>query len=200
MQTKRPNFEDIKTGAEFNTWYWLKEEMVDICKRSGLPANGRKFDLRDRIMFYLDNDGKALQESKTKKKTSSFNWAKEKLMKDTIITDTISFGPNFRRFMKSEIGNSFSCNSDFMDWVKSNTGKSLLDAVNTWNELENRKKDPNFRRTIAANNMLAQYTRDFLHDNKNKTLKDAKKFWNLKKQLPTENGFVIYESSDLKLK
>lgn len=195
----RPRFEDIRTGDEFNQWYWLKEEMVNICRRSGLPTNGRKFELRDRIMYALDNDGKLKPEPKKQKKQSKFNWAKSQLSLDTLITDNVSFGPNFRRFMKSEIGNKFFCHSDFMDWVKSNAGKSLSEAVEKWYELEKRKEDPNFKRTIADNNMLAQYVRDFLEDNKNKTLKDAKKYWNLKKQLPTKNGFVRYECSDLKL-
>ena len=195
----RPKFEEIKTGSEFNRWYWLKEEMVDICKRAGLPTNGRKFDLRDRIMFALDNGGKVFAGSKKQKKTSKFDWAKAELSLETVITDNVTFGPNFRRFMKSEIGDAFSCHSDFMDWVKSNVGKQLSDAADQWRALEKRKENPNFKRVIAANNMLAQYTRDFLADNKNKTLKDATRYWELKKQLPTKDGFVRYQRSDLEL-
>ncbi|MCK8522219.1 SAP domain-containing protein [Aquimarina sp. D1M17] len=196
---KRPNFEDIKSGDEFNNWYWLKEEMVNICKLSGLPSSGRKFDLRDRIMFALDNDGKLKPEKKKYKPTSKFNWAKSELYLETKITDNVSFGSNFRSFMKKQIGNKFVCHSDFMDWVKSNPGKTLSMAVEKWYQLENRKVDLNFKRKIADNNMLAQYIRDFLADNKNKTMKDAKECWNLKKQMPTKKGFVKYESTDLSL-
>ena len=39
--------------------------------------------------------------------------------------------------------------------------------------------------------MLAQYVRDFLKDNKKKTLKDALYLWNLKKQRPTETGYIV---------
>jgi len=195
----RPNFESIKTGKEFNQWYWLKAEMVDICKQLGLPTAGRKFDLRDRIMYALDHDGALKPEPKKKKHTSKFNWAKSELTSDTVITDNVSFGPNFRRFMKAQIGAKFSCHSDFMDWVKANAGQTLGDAVDMWFQLEKRKDDPAFKRTIADNNMLAQYTRDFLQDNENKTLVDAKKYWILKKQLPTTDGFVRYERSDLEL-
>lgn len=195
----RPKFKDIKTGSEFNQWYWLKEEMVAICKRSGWPTKGRKFDLRDRIMYALDNNGKLKPKKKKQQTTSTFNWAKSELTLETKITDNVSFGPNFRRFMKSKVGNTFSCHSDFMDWVKSNEGKTLAEAIEKWFELEKRKEDPNFERTIADHNMFAQYTRDFLADNKNKTLSDAKKYWNLKKRLPTKNGFVRYERSDLEL-
>ncbi len=195
----RPDFEDIKTGREFNQWYWLKEELVDICQRSNLPTYGRKFDLRDRIMFALDNGGKVKPEPKKEKTRSKFNWAKSELTVDTRITDTITFGPNFRRFMKNQIGPKFSCHSDFMDWVKSNAGKTLKDAVEEWNSLERRKENPGFKRDIAENNMYSQYIRDFLEDNPNYTIKDVKKYWLLKKQLPMKNGLVKYEKSDLEL-
>ena len=196
---KRPSFEDINSGAEFNQWYWLKDEMVVFCKRLNLPAHGRKFELRDRLMYALDNNGSILKEAKPKKSLSDFNWAKAELSLETKITDNVSFGPNFRGFMKMHIGPSFSCHSDFMDWVKANPGRSLGDAINQWLALEKRKKTPGFKRQIADNNMYAQYTRDFLSDNKGMRLSDAKKYWLIKKELPTTNGFVRYDPSDLHL-
>ena len=199
MKTQRPHFEDIKTGNEFNQWYWLKEEMVQICKDSNLPTTGRKFDLRDRIMFALDNNGQVRTEEHKPKAGSRFNWAKSELSLETVITDNVSFGPNFRRFMKGQIGNKFSCHSDFMDWVKVNPGKTLEDAVHAWNVLETRKENPAFRREIADNNMYSQYVRDFLDENPDYTIQQIKKFWLLKKQLPMKDGFVRYEKSDLKL-
>lgn len=196
---QRPKFEHIKSGAEFNHWYWLKEELVEICKRANLPVTGRKFDLRDRIMYALDHQGKIKPQPKKKKATSKFNWAKEALHCDTLITDNLSFGQNFRKFMTNEIGTSFSFNTDFMAWVKANTGKTLADAVAQWQILEKLIENPKFRSDIAANNMYNQYTRDFLDDNPGKTIKDARTCWLLKKQLPTEDGFIRYESTDLNL-
>ncbi len=197
---KRPDFENIKSGTEFNRWYWLKEEMVVICKKSHLPSNGRKFELRDRIMFALDNNGKIKPKPNKVKTKSKFNWAKSELTLKTKITDNVSFGPNFRRFMKSQIGNSFSCNSDFMVWVKANEGKTLENAIQKYYQLEKRKENPEFKREIADNNMFNQYTRDFMEDNPKQSLKNVRKYWLLKKQLPTKNGFVKYEKSDLELK
>ncbi len=197
-KVQRPTFEEIKSGSEFNRWYWLKEELIDICKQSGLPYGGGKFELRDRISYALDNDGQLLKKQK-QTKTSNFNWAKAILGPETVITDNITFGPNFRNFMKKEIGNRFSCHSDFMDWVKSNTGKTLQDAADQWIVLEKRKQDPDFKREIADHNMYAQYTRDFLEDNLGMTLKDACKYWLLKRQLPTETGFIKYDPRDLNL-
>ena len=199
MPTTRPDFPLIASGEEFNRWYWLKEEMVDILKAIGLPYTGGKFELRDRIMYALDHEGSLKPAEKKARPQSKFNWAREVLTPDTLITDNVSFRPNLRRFMKGEIGPKFSCHSDFMDWVKENPGKTLEDAVKAWEDLEARKKDPTFKRDIADHNMLAQYVRDFLADQPDKSLKDALQFWNLKRHLPMENGFVRYASEDLHL-
>ncbi|MEM9916859.1 MAG: DUF6434 domain-containing protein [Bacteroidota bacterium] len=195
----RPDFALLSSGAEFNNWYWLKEEMIDICKQLELPYSGSKFELRDRIIYALDNNGALLREKKAPKARSRFNWARAELTLDTPITDNVSFGPNFRRFMKEQIGPNFVCHSDFMDWVKDNPGKHLQDAVLKWEELERRKDDPAFRRDIAKHNMLSQYVRDFLDDNKGRSFRDALRCWDLKKQMPAAGGFVVYEKQDLEL-
>ena len=164
-----------------------------------LPTDGRKFELRDRITFALDHPGEPLPEKERPVQQSKFDWARSKLTLQTKITDNIRFGPNFRNFMRSQIGTKFTCHSDFMDWAKLNPGRTLEEAVFMWHELENRKKNPDFKRVIAKNNMLAQYVRDFLEDNPKKTLKDALYYWKRKKQMPTETGFITYEASDLTL-
>ena len=193
----KPKLSAIKTSTEFQSWYWLKTELVALCKQLNLSYTGSKFELRDRILYALEHDGAVPASVKRDKPQSSFNWAKAPLDLETVITDNITFGPNFRRFMKLQIGSKFSCHSDFMDWVKANPGKRLSDAVIKWEELENRKKDPTFKRKIAAHNMLAQYVRDFLADNPGSTFKEALQCWKRKKQLPADNGFVQYDKSDL---
>ncbi|MEM9325784.1 MAG: DUF6434 domain-containing protein [Bacteroidota bacterium] len=195
----RPSFAELATGDDFLSWYWLKAEMVQYCKAAGLPHNGSKFELRDRIAYALDHDGAVLAPEKKKKPTSTFDWANAELTLDTLITDNVSFGPNFRGFMESEIGPSFVCHGDFMDWVKANIGKTLSDAVAAWRELEGRKKDPAFRREIRSFNMYNQYTRDFLDDNPGSGLALARSHWDKKKRLPAPGGFVKYERSDLEL-
>ncbi|MEL6256241.1 MAG: DUF6434 domain-containing protein [Bacteroidota bacterium] len=196
---QRPDFSEITSGEEFNKWYWMKEEMIEICKAAGLPSTGRKFSLRDRIMYALDNGGKVMPDPPKRKPTSKFKWSKEPLSPDTLITDNITFGQNLRRFMEAQIGAHFSFNSDFMDWAKENEGKSLQDAVIKWEELEARKKDPSFRRQIAANNMMNQYFRDFFDENPERSFEDARKAWTLKRRMPMKDGFVRYESPDLDL-
>ncbi len=195
----RPDFSSLKNGKEFDQWYWTKAELEAICQASKLPTNGSKANLRARIIYALDNEGAVLPSAKVQQKKSRFNWAREVLTLETVITDNVSFGPNFRRFMKAQIGARFVCHSDFMNWVKANSGQTLADAVLQWQLLEDRKKDPTFKRVIAQHNRLAKYVRDFLADNPGLQFQDALRFWQLKRQLPAEGGLVIYEKSDLSL-
>ncbi|NAS12127.1 DUF6434 domain-containing protein [Poritiphilus flavus] len=197
---QRPTFEQIRNSSEFNNWYWKKSDLVDICIQAGLPYGGSKFELRDRILFALDNPGKEAPLTKKKRPTSTFNWAREELHLDTIITDSVSFGPNFRNFMKSQIGPQFSCHSDFMNWVKQHPGKSLADAVFQWHELEARKEDPDFRRDIARHNNYNQYMRDFLDHYPEKAFKDAVACWKMKKELPAPGGRVVFSPKDIELR
>ena len=193
----RPDFAEISSGDEFARWYWLKEELVAICKKTGLPHSGSKFVLQDRIRYALDHDGAVLPAKPVSKKTSRFNWAKAELSLETVITDNVSFGPNFRRFMTAQIGPRFVCHGDFMAWVTAHVGQTLGDAVAAWEDLERRKDDPEFRREIADHNMYNQYVRDFMDDRPGTTLQEAEAHWRWKKQQPTTDGFVRYAKNDL---
>lgn len=199
MPSKRPSFHRIKTGTEFRTWYWLKSELEEIAVSLGIPKSGKKEVLLDRIEYFMDNNRLPPEQPTRTSSVSRFNWAREPLSLDTRITDTVSFGPNFRSFMKQHIGKRFSCHSDFMDWVKSNTGKTLFDAVEAWEQLEARKKDPSFRRKIASYNMYNQYVRDFIDHHPAATIREARTCWLKKKEFPMKDGFVRYENGDYAL-
>lgn len=193
----RPLIDQIKNGDELKSWYWLKEELIVFCKQLGISSRGSKFEIQERLAIFIDTG--EIERSVTKTHISKFNWSKEKLNEETVITDNVSFGPNFRGFMKEKLGSKFSCTSEFMSWVKNNSGKTLADAINYWKLLEERKKDPNFRRKIASHNMYNQYMRDFMDAFPKKSIEDAKLAWSIKKTLPAKEGFVKFHPNDLHL-
>lgn len=194
---QRPDLTTLSTSQAFRRWYFLKSELVEFCKAKGIPATGNKIEVSDRIASYLDS-GQIPKAAPKKRGSSKFNWAKSELTLETIITDSVTFGKNFRGFMTTQIGSQFVCHSDFMDWVRAHSGKTLADAVEAWHALEARKLDPTFKRDIAPQNMLAQYTRDYFEDNPNGSREELMRLWNIKKSLPNEKG-VIYHPSDLGL-
>ena len=66
MET-RPTFKEIRTYEEFSKYYWYREELVVICRRLGICANGYKAELNRRIEDYFkegSNSGIKKQKSK----------------------------------------------------------------------------------------------------------------------------------------
>ncbi|MEQ8589422.1 MAG: DUF6434 domain-containing protein [Thalassobaculaceae bacterium] len=192
---ERPPVEAVRSSAEFRGWYWPVVELHRFCDRLGIPKAGRKADLRSRVERALEGDFSKPRPAPARK--SDFDWSNEALEPHTILTQEVSFGPNFRRFFKENIGKRFVCHSDFMEWVRSNPGKTLQDAVDVWQLMEKRKDDPGFRREIASCNNFLQYLRDFRDANPTLSHYDSKKCWSIKSRLPANNGTVIYEGADL---
>jgi hypothetical protein len=188
---QRPLIGEHDCSATFRDWYYLKEELTAFALQNGISAQGGKADIEARIAAYLDDVQPP--QAMPKRPKSKFDWANAPLSLETKITDNVSFGPNFRRFMKQKIGKKFVCNSDFMDWVRTKSGATLADAITVWHALEARKTDPDFETTIRPHNQYNQFTRDFLKDNPSMTLTDCRRVWKLKR---ARAGTMVYETSD----
>lgn len=195
MTDLRPPFSPRMTRKSFETWYWSKSELEEICLQLNRSRHGSKAELRERVAYHLEHPEAASPPVRTLPR-SRFDWKSAPLTPDTIITDGISFGPNVRSFFKSVIGPKFSCTGEFMDWVRNNPGATLNDAVELWRVLEDRKSDPSFRREIAEHNNYLQYLRDFQDHSQNLSLEDAKACWHAKKLRPAQKGQVVFEPSD----
>lgn len=193
----RPPVDSQMSSSEFERWYWPVSELVKFCEQLDIPKSGRKSELRKRISICLAGGVPPQTSEASRKIKDSFNWKSKKISIQTPITESITFGPNVRRFFKSQIGSKFVCHSDFMDWVKTNVGLTLGDAVEAWRMLEERKSDPAFRREIAECNNYLQYLRDFRDGNPTRSFDDAKSCWDQKKLRPASDGIVIYQATDL---
>ncbi|MEM7460771.1 MAG: DUF6434 domain-containing protein [Pseudomonadota bacterium] len=194
----RPPIDLEMSLAEFERWYWPVAALKSFCDGLNLSKAGRKADLRARVSQALG--GREVEPSKSRKPIApgEVDWKRADLSAETLITDSITFGPNVRAFFKSQIGARFVCHSDFMDWVKANAGLTLRDAVEAWKLLEERHQDPAFRREIAECNNYLQYLRDIRDANPALSLEDAKRCWDQKKVRPARGGIVVYEGSDLR--
>lgn len=49
----RPNLDRNISLADFNDFFWLKEELVVFCKRVGISTSGGKIEISDRIRRYI---------------------------------------------------------------------------------------------------------------------------------------------------
>ncbi|MEM8489807.1 MAG: DUF6434 domain-containing protein [Pseudomonadota bacterium] len=89
------------------------------------------------------------------------DWIHRSLSLDTVITESITFGPNVRGFFKEAIGKKFRCTSAFIGWVRGNAGATFGDAVDAWHALEGEKSLPGYQPRIAECNNYLRYLRDF---------------------------------------
>lgn len=200
MTQKRPELSDITTSAELRRWYWMKDELLDACRRLGLRTAGGKFQLLDRIAHFHDTGETVFTGDKKTKVSSKFDWHAAPLTPETIITDSYKNSQNVRRFFKAHVGPHFKFNIASMAWMKENVGKTLADAVVAIKKLDQEAKQPGFQSKIADHNQFNQYTRDFLADNPQMGMKEVRYFWALKRALPSDDGRHRYDPEDLTLK
>ena len=188
----RPKLSKIISINDFKDFYWLKEELVDFCRRENLPTVGGKIEITRRIEEYLIS-GKRISSLKQEKAKSTFDWTKEVLSLNTIITDSYKNSENVRAFFIKYIGEHFKFNVRFMNWMKISCGKTLKDAIEQWTLIYSDRNTNKSPKIIAPQFEYNTYIRDFLKDN-HTTREVAIKYWNVKKKLRGDN---IYKRSDL---
>lgn len=188
--TERPVLDKNLDSKTFRDFYYLKEELVDFCRKNNLPVSGGKLELTDRIAYFLDT-GEILSSSVAKKKVTVISNIAN-INEDTKIETDFVCSEQHRAFFKNHIGSSFSFNVAFQKWLKSNAGKTYKDAISAYYQiLEDKKKG---KTKIDKQFEYNTYIRDFFADNQGKSLEDAIKCWKYKKQLQGHNR---YERSDL---
>jgi len=114
MTNQRPDLSTIQDAETFLSWYWLKAEMMALCRRFNLPTHGSKAQLQERIRRHLNGEPPLPHR---KRATSGFNWARETLTLETVITEDVSFGTNMRQFMRHHVGARFHFSVPFMTLV-----------------------------------------------------------------------------------
>lgn len=187
MKMERPELNKDLDSKTFRDFYYLKEELVDFCRKCGLPTSGGKIEITDRVAYFLDT-GKVLNNSAEKRsRTAIINIDENtKIESDFVCSET------HRAFFKERIGNSFSFNVAFQKWLKTNAGKTYREAIEAYYQILKDKKKGKTK--IDRQFEYNTYIRDFFEDNKGKSLDDAIKCWKYKKQMKGHNR---YERADL---
>ncbi len=183
----RPALDRNLDSKTFRDYYYLKEELVNFCRKNGIPVSGGKIEITDRIAYFLDT-GKILSAPMARKKATAIST----ICEDTKIEANFVCSEKHRAFFREHIGSSFSFNVAFQKWLKNNTGKTYKEAIVAYHQiLEDKKKG---KTKIDKQFEYNTYIRDFFADNKGKSLEEAIKCWKYKKQLQGHNR---YERTDL---
>ncbi len=194
---KRPPLDKEISLKDFKEFYWLKEELVQFCRTENLKRGGSKIELARRIENYLLTGAPDSSPSRiTKKVESNFDWHKALITEKTVITDNYRNTENVRSFFRDKLGKQFKFNVRFMDWMKSNIGKTMADAIIQWRIIKIESKTKINKKHIAPQFEYNRYIRDFLADNPDSSRNEAIKLWNIKRRMRGDNH---YSKQDLKL-
>lgn len=184
----RPQLDKNMGEDIFCDFYYLKEELVAFCKHEDIQATGSKDELTNRIAHFLKT-GKRLKADKKRKIKNEIS----SLLLEDKIEENFVCSEVHRAFFKENIGNTFSFNVKFQQWLKQNSGKTYKDAIDAYYKIIEDKKQN--KTTIDKQFEYNTYIRDFFDDNKGASLKDAIKCWKYKKSLAGHNR---YEKEDLR--
>ena len=183
----RPELNKNMDGITFRSFYYLKEELIEFCRKEKLQTTGGKLELSERIQYYLDTGERAFTKPQSKITTNI-----EIITEDSLIENNFVCSEKHRCFFKQAIGKQFTFNVLFQKWLKENTGRTYREAVEAYYQILNDKKKGST--TIDKQFEYNTYIRDFFANNKGKTLNDAIKCWKYKKSLQGHNK---YEKTDL---
>jgi len=192
---KRPNLNKNISVKDFQDFYWLKKELTDFCRAAKIPTRGGKIEISERIIHYLKT-GQVKKQQTKKKSNSKFDWNKALLSKETIITDNYKSSENVRDFFIQVIGPHFKFNVQFMNWMKSNAGKTLQDAAEQWYVLQKESNNKSQPKKIAPQFEYNTYLRDFLAHYPNQNRATGIACWKIKRD---QRGHNRFEPKDLDL-
>ena len=185
--SERPNLDNSLDSKTFKEYYYLKEELVNFCRKNNLQTTGGKIELTERIAKFLETGERTYKSHNIRK-----NVIIDEITIHTIIEENFVCSEKHRAFYKEKIGNNFSFNVAFQKWLKSNSGKTYADAIAAYKEIKSTKKPG--KKDIDKQFEYNTYVRDFFCDNKGASLVDAIKCWKYKKSIKGSNK---YERSDL---
>jgi hypothetical protein len=171
--------------------YFLKEDLIKLCKEYNLPTNGSKENLLEYIGNLIENKPVKKIKVKPKIKNNDFEPSLEK-----IIAENYSNNEIHRAFFIKTIGGHFKFNVTFMNWMEENKGKKTYkEAMEMYSKILLDKRNGK-KIEIGKQYEYNQYTRDFFDDNPGLSREDCIKCWNYKK---AQKGKHKYKKEDLKI-
>ncbi|MEI7013262.1 SAP domain-containing protein [Leptospira licerasiae] len=129
----RPSFEKIKTISEFESYYWYREELQEICQNLKISSKGAKAELEERLRSYivlgreefLKKENSSRRHNPVRRKIKSEN---EITLKSRIIPEGIRFDSKFREFCRK-----------YYDLKKFSFTKAMAEAVRDAEKIGNLK-------------------------------------------------------------
>jgi hypothetical protein len=165
----RPLITRSLTLPEFLGWYWLKADLVSLCRLFSLSTAGSKLELEDRLLRHLS--GKAPKAIVKRKVVGKMPVA---FTPDSIIGKGWRCNPALGAFMRKLCGSGFHFNASMRDFIHSGEGRTLAEAAICYRASIQRSGT---RRSIPRQLEYNQHFRDFFAAQPGATRQQAIDAW-----------------------
>lgn len=174
---QRPPLTADLSPVTFLEFYWWKDELTRFCVEHGIPATGRKLEIRYRVEMFL-RTGRVERPAPR----AAAKGGRDSDGELTLETPVVNFKSDkkTREFFKSVIGPHFHFTAHLNQFIKDRTDLTYGDLVREWDADRKRRKSSDFKPPIMASCEYNQYIRDFFADpqNEGKSFKEAVASWN----------------------
>jgi hypothetical protein len=170
----RPTLNRQITPDDFLSYYWLKDELIDFLRVHDLPTSGSKQALTDRICHFLvtgsvENKPSQKISKRTDEMPTSFS-------RQSVIGAGWRCSQDLRAFFEQEIGGHFHFDSVMRDFIHFGTGKTLEEAIITW---EAAQQQPKAEKSIALQFEYNRHIREYFKNHPGAALQEAIHAWNI---------------------
>jgi SAP domain-containing new25/Domain of unknown function (DUF6434) len=178
---QRPALTSLLSAAEFERWYWLKEELVAFCRVLRLPTSGGKLSIARRIAAHLD--GKAAPRVAVVPRRSATMPSEFDL--DMQIGEGWRCSQPLRAFFEQHCGRGFRFNEAMRTFIASRAGSTLRDAIAYYHS--NKYVQPD---TIAAQFEYNHHVRDYRAAHPDAAHAEVVRVWREKRSQPRRDESV----------
>jgi SAP domain-containing new25/Domain of unknown function (DUF6434) len=165
----RPALTNTLSAEAFESWYWLKEELVAFCQQHQIPSAGSKPEVSEKISAFLRN----APPPKTRVTTKKGEMPNEFTL-TTVIGEGWKCNPSLGAFFREHCGKGFRFNAAVRNFIHTQVGATLADAMRCYatSVAPGAPKQP-----IIPQNEYNRFTREFFAGNPGATRAQALAGW-----------------------
>lgn len=165
--------------------YWMKNELVEICRKMGLSTKGDKFELMDRIINKIRGKREIKREILVPSRRPN------KISLKTKLSEGVKYDEITRNFFIKHIGKHFHFGYFLNNYMKSNPNKTYGDAIIYYQYIEKNKdkfkKKYEDTNKFQWNNFMKQYRKK----HPNASFDEIIEKWNVHKMMRNKNKQLV---------
>ena len=180
---------EITSSDDLQNYYWMKSDLIMFCKKHGLPTQGAKSDLIERIGVYLSTGHRMSYKLINKQGERD---SLKCITKNTFVKN-YNNDAKTRRFFVEHLGEKFKFNSylrQFTDPGNIQPNMTYGDIVDGWISFEKNRKNSSENYVIPPQFEYNQFIKDYFKYEKGATLNMAISAW---KTLISKRGPRTYK-------